>query len=44
MGVAVAGRIPHLKFGKRYRFNRDAVFGALAKRAAQGGKGARHAS
>jgi excisionase family DNA binding protein len=41
---ADAGRIPHLKIGKRYRFNRDAVFGALAKRAAQGGKGARHAS
>ena len=41
---ADAGRIPHLKIGKRYRFNRDAVIGALAERAAQGGKGARHAS
>jgi excisionase family DNA binding protein len=40
---ADAGRIPHLKIGKRYRFNRDAVIGALAERAAQSGKGARHA-
>ena len=31
---ADAGRIPHLKIGKRYRFNREAVIRALAERAA----------
>jgi excisionase family DNA binding protein len=35
---ADTGRIPHLKIGKRYRFNRDAVVRALAERAAQTGK------
>lgn len=35
---ADAGRIPHLRIGKRYRFNRDAVVRALAERAAQSGK------
>jgi hypothetical protein len=32
---ADAGRIPHLKVGKRYRFNLSAVIFALAARAAQ---------
>jgi excisionase family DNA binding protein len=40
---ADAGRIPHLKIGKRYRFNRDAVERALAERAAQSGKAVGHA-
>ena len=35
---ADAGRIPHLRIGKRYRFNPDAVVRALADRAAQCGK------
>jgi excisionase family DNA binding protein len=35
---ADAGRLPHLRIGKRYRFNRDAVLRALAERAAQSGK------
>lgn len=35
---AEAGRIPHLKIGKRYRFNREAVVAVLAQRAAQDGK------
>jgi excisionase family DNA binding protein len=35
---ADAGRIPHLRIGDRYRFNRDAVVRALAERAAQSGK------
>jgi len=39
---ADAGRIPHLRIGKRYRFNRDAVVSALADRAAQSGKAVRH--
>jgi excisionase family DNA binding protein len=36
---ADAGRIPHLRVGKRYRFNGAAVVAALAERAAQSGKG-----
>lgn len=36
---ADADRIPHLKIGKRYRFNREAVVAVLSQRAAQGGKG-----
>lgn len=40
---ADAGKLPHLRIGKRYRFNRDAVVRALAERAAQSGKGVRHA-
>jgi excisionase family DNA binding protein len=40
---ADAGRIPHLKVGTRYRFNRDAVVSALAERAAQSGKAADNA-
>ena len=39
---ADAGRIPHLKIGKRYRFNCDAVIDTLAERAARSGKGVRH--
>lgn len=31
-----AGRIPHLKIGRRYRFNPEAVETALAERAAKG--------
>jgi excisionase family DNA binding protein len=37
---ADAGKLPHLKIGMRYRFNRDAVVRALAERAARSGKGA----
>jgi excisionase family DNA binding protein len=33
---ADAGRIPHLRIGKRYRFNHDAVVRTLAVRAAGG--------
>jgi excisionase family DNA binding protein len=37
---ADAGRIPNLRIGKRYRFNREAVVAALLARAASvGGKG-----
>jgi excisionase family DNA binding protein len=36
---ADAGKIPHLKIGKRYRFNRQAVLAVLAERAAKGEKG-----
>jgi excisionase family DNA binding protein len=36
---ADAGKLPHLKIGKRYCFNRDAVVRALAERAARSGKG-----
>lgn len=35
---ADAGRIPHLKIGKRYRFNRETVVTVLSQRAAQSGK------
>jgi excisionase family DNA binding protein len=35
---ADAGRIPHLRIGKRYRFNRETVVAVLAHRAAQSGK------
>ena len=35
---ADAGRIPHLRIGKRYRFDQEAVVRALAKRAAQRGR------
>lgn len=38
-GEADAGRIPHIKIGKRYRFNRDAVICALAEQAAKTGEG-----
>jgi excisionase family DNA binding protein len=38
---ADAGRLPHLRIGKRYRFNREAVLHSLAQRAA-GGEGVRH--
>jgi excisionase family DNA binding protein len=31
---ADAGRLPHLRIGKRYRFNLDAVIRALSERAA----------
>ena len=34
---ADAGRLPHIRIGRRYRFNRAAVVAALAKRAAAGG-------
>lgn len=40
---ADAGRIPHLRIGKRYRFNRQAVEAALAHAAARRGKGVRRA-
>lgn len=33
---ADAGTIPHLKIGKRYRFNLEAVTRTLAERAADG--------
>ncbi len=36
---ADAGRIPHLRIGRRYRFNRETVVAVLAQRAAQNGKG-----
>ncbi|MGE5611215.1 MAG: helix-turn-helix domain-containing protein [Bacillota bacterium] len=36
---ADADRIPHLKIGKRYRFNREAVLAVLSQRAARGDKG-----
>ncbi len=37
---ADAGRIPNLRIGKRYRFNREAVVAALLARAAsEAGKG-----
>ena len=39
---ANAGRIPHLRIGKRYRFNSETVIRALAERAAKGGKEAGH--
>ncbi|MBN2447728.1 MAG: helix-turn-helix domain-containing protein [Phycisphaerae bacterium] len=32
---ADAGRIPHLRIGKRYRFNHDAVVRNLTERAAE---------
>jgi len=35
---ADAGRIPHLRIGKRYRFNREKVIAVLAQRAALTGK------
>jgi excisionase family DNA binding protein len=35
---ADAGRIPHLKIGKRYRFNRETVVAVLAERAANSWK------
>ena len=35
---ADSGRLPHLKIGRRYRFNLVAVTNALAERAANGGK------
>ena len=38
---ADAGRIPHLRIGKRYRFNSEAVVRTLAERAANGGEGVR---
>jgi Helix-turn-helix domain len=37
-GEADAGRIPHLRIGKRYRFNLGAVTRVLASRAATDGK------
>jgi len=40
---ADAGRIPHLRIGNRYRFNREKVVAVLARRAAQGEKAVRHA-
>jgi len=36
---ADAGRLPHLKIGKRYRFNSTAVVRTLADRAAMADKG-----
>ena len=39
---ADAQRIPHLKIGSRYRFNRAAVVRVLAKRAAERGKAVEH--
>lgn len=36
---ADADRIPHLRIGKRYRFNLEAVVRTLADRAADGGEG-----
>jgi excisionase family DNA binding protein len=33
---ADAGRIPHIKVGNRYRFNRETVVALLAERAARG--------
>jgi excisionase family DNA binding protein len=36
---ADAGRLPHLKIGKRYRFSRNAVIRTLAARAAAPDKG-----
>jgi excisionase family DNA binding protein len=39
---ADAGRIPHLRIGKRYRFNREAVIRNLAERAAKAGEGVPH--
>ena len=37
------GRIPHLRIGKRYRFNHAAVVRVLAKRAAHQRKVVEHA-
>jgi excisionase family DNA binding protein len=39
---AEAGRIPHLRIGKRYRFNSEAVIRTLAERAAKTGEGVPH--
>jgi excisionase family DNA binding protein len=39
---ADAGRLPHLRIGKRYRFNREAVLRTLAERAALIGEGVSH--
>jgi hypothetical protein len=39
---AEAGRIPHLRIGKRYRFNLEAVIGTLADRAARPAEEGRH--
>jgi excisionase family DNA binding protein len=39
---ADAGRIPHIKIGKRYRFNLNTVVGVLADRAAKNAKGVQH--
>jgi hypothetical protein len=41
---ADAKRIPHLRIGKRYRFNREVVLRILAERAAMAGEGVPHAS
>jgi hypothetical protein len=41
---ADAGRIPHLKIEKRYRFNRETVVALLADRAAHGGKAVANAA
>jgi excisionase family DNA binding protein len=38
-GEADAGRIPHLRIGKRYRFSLEAVVRTLADRAAESGEG-----
>jgi excisionase family DNA binding protein len=40
---ADAGRIPHLRIGKRYRFNFEAVVRMLAERAAKDTEGVRGA-
>lgn len=42
-GEADAGRIPHLRIGKRYRFNRATVVAVLAQRAAANRSGVNHA-
>jgi hypothetical protein len=39
---ADAEGIPHLKIGKRYRFNLEKVVAVLARRAAQADEGVRH--
>jgi excisionase family DNA binding protein len=39
---ADAGRIPHLRIGKRYRFNQETVIRILAERASRSRVGVRH--
>ena len=39
---ADAGRIPHLRIGKRYRFSYEAVVRALAEQAANRSEGVDH--
>lgn len=40
---ADAGRIPHLRIGRRYRFNRATVVAVLSRRAGEGSEGVANA-